>query len=44
VIKMNNALRLENRIKILKANGKDNGNIVRKLVRQLRAAKGENNG
>lgn len=41
---MNNALRLENRIKILKANGKDNSKIVAKLIRQLRAARGENNG
>ena len=40
---MNNALRLENRIKILKANGKDNSKVVAKLVRQLRAAKSENN-
>lgn len=41
---MNNRLKLENRIKYLKANGKDNGNIVRKLVRKLRKTKDENNG
>ena len=36
-------LRLENRMKILQANGKDNGNIIRKLKRQLRKLNGENN-
>jgi hypothetical protein len=41
---MSNRLRMENRIKILKANGKDNGNIIRKLVRKLRKSKDENNG
>ena len=33
---MNKALRMENRIKILKENGKDNGNIIRKLTRKLK--------
>lgn len=39
---MSNALRIENRIKILKENGKDNGNIVRKLNRKLRNLKNNN--
>lgn len=39
---MSNALRIENRIKILKENGKDNGNIVRKLTRKLRNLKNNN--
>ena len=37
---MNKALRMENRIKILKENGKENGNIIRKLTRKLRKLKG----
>jgi hypothetical protein len=44
VITMNNRLKLENRIKYLKANGKDNGNIIRKLIRKLRKPEAENNG
>ena len=38
---MNNALKIENRIKILKENGKENGNIIRKLTRKLRKLKGD---
>ena len=41
VITMNNALKIENRIKILKENGKENGNIIRKLTRKLRKLKGD---
>ena len=40
---MNERLKLENRIKILRANGKENGNIIRKLIRKLRKSKGEDN-
>ena len=31
-----NKLKIENRIARLKANGKDNGNIIKKLQRQLK--------
>lgn len=41
---MDNRLKYENRIKILRANGKDNSNIIRKLVRKLRKSEDKNNG
>ena len=36
---MNKRLAIENRIARLKTNGKENGNIIRKLERQLRNMK-----
>ena len=36
------ALKIENRIRVLKGNMKDNGNIIRKLERKLRKLKEEN--
>ena len=41
---MDNKLKLENRIKTLKANGKDNGNIIRKLIRKRRKLEDKSNG
>lgn len=41
---MDNKLKLENRIKTLKTNGKDNGNIIRKLIRKHRKLEDKNNG
>lgn len=38
------ALKIENRIRVLKGNMKDNSNIIRKLERRLRKLKEENNG
>ena len=36
---INRALQIENRIARLKANGKENGNIIKKLQRELKKVK-----